>query len=44
MLKERVFNIVWITKNRQVAFDPKIAPHNSVAYNGQKIMVKRIIQ
>jgi len=44
MLKERVFNIVWITKNRQVAFDPKIAPHNSVAYNGQKILVKRIIQ
>jgi alpha-D-xyloside xylohydrolase len=44
MLKERFFNIVWITKNRQVAFYPKIVPDNSVAYNGKKIMVKRIIQ
>ncbi len=26
MLKERVFNVVWITKNRQIAFDPKIFP------------------
>jgi alpha-D-xyloside xylohydrolase len=44
MLKERVFNIVWITKNRQIAFDPKIFPDNSVVYSGQKIMVKKTIQ
>jgi hypothetical protein len=44
MLKERVFNIVWITKNRQVAFDPKIVPDNKVAYNGEKLLVKKTIQ
>jgi len=44
MLKERIFNIVWITKTNQIGFDPKRVPHNSVAYNGQKITVKKTIK
>jgi alpha-D-xyloside xylohydrolase len=44
MLKERVFNIVWITRNNPVAFDPKIVPHASVTYDGGKLVVKKSIK
>lgn len=41
MLKERVFNIVWITRNNHVGFDPELVPHDSVNYNGKKTVVKK---
>jgi alpha-D-xyloside xylohydrolase len=41
MLKERVFNIVWVTRNNNVAYNPKIVPHNRVTYNGNKLVVKK---
>jgi alpha-D-xyloside xylohydrolase len=41
MLKERVFNIVWITRDNQVAYNPRITPDKSVTYNGNKIVIKR---
>jgi len=43
MLKKRIFNIVWITRENQIGFDPKIVPHSSVAYNGQRITVKKLL-
>jgi alpha-D-xyloside xylohydrolase len=44
MLKKRVFNIVWITRDNPVAFDPGIVPHDSVVYDGGKIVVKKSIK
>jgi alpha-D-xyloside xylohydrolase len=44
MLKERVFNIVWITRNNQVAFNPKIVPHAVITYYGKKLVVKKSIK
>jgi alpha-D-xyloside xylohydrolase len=44
MLKERVFNIVWITRDNQVAFDPDIVPHDSVTYEGKMIVIKKSIK
>ena len=44
MLKQRVFNIVWITRNNPIAFDPKIVPHASVTYDGKKLVVKKSIK
>ena len=41
MLKERTFNIIWITHDRPLGFDPAIAPDSSVVYNGQQIVIKR---
>jgi alpha-D-xyloside xylohydrolase len=41
MLKKRVFNIIWITKNNHIGFDPDIVPHDSVSYSGKKIIVRR---
>jgi alpha-D-xyloside xylohydrolase len=44
MLKERVFNIVWVTRDNQVAFDPDIVPHDSVTYEGEMIVIKKSIK
>lgn len=44
MLKERVFNIVWVTRDNQVAFDPDIVPHDSVTYEGKMIVIKKSIK
>jgi len=41
MLDKRVFNIVWVTKNNHVTFDPELVPHASVTYNGEKLIVKK---
>jgi alpha-D-xyloside xylohydrolase len=43
MLGKRTFNIVWITRENQIGFNPKIVPHNSVAYDGQRITVKKLL-
>jgi alpha-D-xyloside xylohydrolase len=39
MLKERVFNIVWVGKEDPVPFDPEIIPSASVRYDGQMVRV-----
>jgi alpha-D-xyloside xylohydrolase len=39
MLKKRTFNVVWITRNNHIAFDPDITPHVSVQYEGEKTVV-----
>ncbi len=39
MLKERIFKIAWITRDKPVAFDPEIIPDKRVAYNGRKVIV-----
>jgi hypothetical protein len=39
MLKERVFNIVWVAKENPVPFDPEIIPNASVMYDGQMVRV-----
>ena len=44
MLKERVFKIVWITRDNPIGFDPEIIPHDSVAYNGEKVVIKKSIK
>ena len=44
MLKERVFNIVWITPDNPVAFYPEIIPHDSVTYKGEKVVIKKSIK
>jgi len=44
MLKERTFNIVWITRNNHVAFDPDIVPHESVTYKGEKIVIQKSVK
>jgi len=41
MLKERTFNIVWVTRDNHVAYDPEIVPHETVRYNGEKIVIKK---
>ncbi len=44
MLKERVFKIVWITRDNPIGFDPEIIPHDSVAYIGEKVVIKKSIK
>ena len=44
MLKERDFNIVWITHDNPIGFDPEIIPHNKVAYKGGKAVIKKSIK
>jgi alpha-D-xyloside xylohydrolase len=42
MLKSRTFRIVWISKDKPVAFNPEIRPHSSVDYDGKEaIIVKK---
>jgi alpha-D-xyloside xylohydrolase len=44
MLKERVFNFVWITRDNQLPFDPDIIPADSVIYRGEKTIIKRSVK
>ncbi len=39
MLKERTFNIVWISKVSPVKFEAELIPHIEVNYNGSQITV-----
>jgi alpha-D-xyloside xylohydrolase len=41
MLQERTFNIVWVTRDNHVAYDPEIVPHETIRYNGEKIVIKK---
>lgn len=42
MLQERTFNIVWVTKEKPVGFDPGMTPHQTIKYYGAGLVVKRI--
>jgi alpha-D-xyloside xylohydrolase len=44
MLKDRVFNFVWITRDNPVAFDPDIVPDYSITYIGKKIMINKSVK
>ncbi len=44
MLKHRVFNVVWITRDNPVAFDAEIIPHDSVTYEGGMVVIKKSIK
>ncbi len=39
MLQERSFNIIWISRDNQVGFNPGMAPHQTIKYNGNKVVV-----
>ena len=40
MLKERTFNIIWISKENPVGFEPDNTPHLMVRYDGNRIVMK----
>jgi alpha-D-xyloside xylohydrolase len=39
MLKERTFNIIWITKERGISFNPEITGDVKVVYTGKEVTV-----
>jgi alpha-D-xyloside xylohydrolase len=39
ILKDRVFNVVWVSKENPVPFDPEIIPNVSVRYDGQMVTI-----
>jgi alpha-D-xyloside xylohydrolase len=41
MLRSRTFNIVWITKDKPVAFDPEARCQASVNYTGSEITINK---
>ena len=41
MLKNRTFNIIWVTRNNPVGFDPDAAPDATVNYAGSKLIVTK---
>ena len=41
MLKERIFNIVWVSKDNPVPFDPEIIPNISVKYDGGMVAIEK---
>jgi alpha-D-xyloside xylohydrolase len=41
MLKERVFNIIWITPDKQVPFDPDSKGYETVTYNRKEVIVRK---
>lgn len=41
MLAERTFNIVWVGKNRPIAWNPDAAPTQTVRYTGAALSVKQ---
>jgi alpha-D-xyloside xylohydrolase len=41
MLKERTFNIVWVSKDKPEGFNPDKKPMASVKYNGKGMVIKR---
>jgi alpha-D-xyloside xylohydrolase len=40
MLKSRTFNVVWISKDNPVPFDPGITAPITITYKGNKLIVK----
>lgn len=42
MPEERQFNIVWITRDYPAGYNAGITPHQTVRYNGNQVVVKKI--
>jgi alpha-D-xyloside xylohydrolase len=40
MLKERVFNIIWITRDKMKTFEPDQRPDEQVIYGGKRLVLK----
>ncbi len=40
MLKERVFNIIWIDKNKNIGYDNQGKPDAVIKYYGERILIK----
>ena len=43
MPEDRTFNIVWVSKEKPVGFDPVSTPHQTVKYNGARVVVKKLL-
>jgi alpha-D-xyloside xylohydrolase len=41
MLKERIFNVVWVSKDKPEGFNPDKKPATTIKYSGQKIIVEK---
>jgi alpha-D-xyloside xylohydrolase len=41
MPNDRTFNVVWISKNTPVGYNPDLKPHATVQYSGKKISIKK---
>ena len=41
MLKERTFNIVWVSKDKPEGYNPDKKPATTIKYSGQKMMVTK---
>lgn len=40
MLRDRTFNIVWVTRTNNIEFDPDMKPHATLSYDGSPVVVK----
>ncbi len=40
MLRDRTFNIVWVTRINNIEFDPDMKPHATLSYDGNPVVVK----
>jgi alpha-D-xyloside xylohydrolase len=41
MLKSRTFNIIWVSKDKPLAFNPEAHPHDVVSYNGEETIIRK---
>jgi alpha-D-xyloside xylohydrolase len=41
MLKTRTFNVVWISREKPVPFDPGTAPDKTITYDGNAVTIGR---
>jgi alpha-D-xyloside xylohydrolase len=39
----RVFNIVWVSREKPVGFDPGSVPHQTIRYDGASVVVKNLL-
>lgn len=40
MLRDRTFNIIWVTRINNIEFDPDMKPHATLSYDGSPVVVK----
>jgi alpha-D-xyloside xylohydrolase len=41
MPEKRIFNIVWVTRDRPVGFDPDMNPDASLTYDGKDVVIRK---
>ncbi|MFO7622668.1 MAG: glycoside hydrolase family 31 protein [Bacteroidales bacterium] len=42
MPADRTFNVVWVSKEKPVGFNPGSTPHQTIRYNGRKVVVNKL--